>query len=67
MQKYKVPDMTCGHCVQTIETTIKGLDPAATIACDLDHKEVTVTTQVAAERIAAALADVGFESETLAA
>ena len=67
MPKYKVPDMTCGHCVQTIETTIKGLDPAATVSCDLDHKEVTVNTGVPAERIATALADVGFESETLAA
>lgn len=66
MQKYKVPDMTCGHCVQTIQTTIKGLDPAATVACDLDHKEVTVGTGIAANRIAAALADVGFESEILA-
>ncbi|QXX75752.1 heavy-metal-associated domain-containing protein [Methylovirgula sp. HY1] len=67
MQKFKVPDMTCGHCVQTVETAIKRLDPAATVACDLDHKEVTVTTQIAAERIAAALADVGFESEMLSA
>ncbi len=67
MQKYKIPDMTCGHCVQTIETTIRGLDPQAVVACDLEHKEVTVTTSVAAARIAAALADVGFESETLAA
>jgi copper chaperone len=67
MQKYKVPDMTCGHCVETIETTIKGLDPAASVACDLDHKEVTVTTSVAPEKILAALADVGFESESLAA
>jgi copper chaperone len=66
MQKYKVPDMTCGHCVQTIQTTIKGLDPAATVACDLDHKEVTVRTGIAADRVAAALADVGFESEILA-
>ena len=67
MPKYKVPDMTCGHCVQTIETTIKGLDPTATVSCDLDRKEVTVNTGLPAERISAALADVGFESETLTA
>ena len=66
MQKYKVPDMTCGHCVQTVETTIKGLDPAAFVACDIERKEVTVRTRIAADRVAAALADVGFESETLA-
>jgi copper chaperone len=67
MPKYKVPDMTCGHCVATIETVIKGLDPAASVTCDLDHKEVTVTTGLAAALIATALADVGFESETLKA
>lgn len=65
MQKYKVLDMTCGHCVRTIETTIKGLDPAANVACDLDRKEVTVATGIAADRVAAALADVGFDSEIL--
>ena len=67
MQKYKVPDMTCGHCVRTIETTIRGLDPTATVACDLDQKEVTVATSVGRERITTALADVGFESEMLTA
>lgn len=65
MQKYKVPDMTCGHCVQTIETTIKQLDPAAAVACDLNHKKVTVATSIAADHVAAALADAGFESEMM--
>jgi copper chaperone len=67
MQKYKVPDMSCGHCVATIEKAIRALDSNAAVACDLDRKEVSVTTSVAPERIADALAQVGYQSETLAA
>jgi copper chaperone len=67
MQKYKVPDMSCGHCVATIEKTIHALDPKAVIACDLDHKEVTVTSAIDSARIAGALAEASFESTLLAA
>lgn len=66
MQRYKVPDMTCNHCVQTIERTIKELDPAATVACDLEHKEVRVTTGVPVARIMTALTEAGYASEPLA-
>jgi len=67
MQKYRVPDMTCGHCVATIEKTLKELDANATVTCDLDRKEVTVTTRLAPDRIAAALEEAGYPNERLAA
>ncbi|MGO9135131.1 MAG: heavy-metal-associated domain-containing protein [Methylovirgula sp.] len=67
MQKYKVADMTCGKCVATITKTIQSLDPKADVACNLESKVIQVTTSVDAARIAAALADAGFESEPLAA
>lgn len=67
MQKYKVPDMSCGHCVATIEKAVKALDPKAVVACDLDRKVVAITTEAAPERVAAALAEAGYASEALAA
>jgi copper chaperone len=65
--KYKVADMSCGGCVETITKTIQALDPKAEIACNLVNKEVNVTTAIDSARIAAALADAGFDSEPLAA
>ncbi len=52
--------MSCGHCVKTIETAVKSLDPKAAVSCDLDRKEVTVESTLAPERIAAAMDDVGY-------
>lgn len=66
MQTYKVPDMSCAHCVATIETTIRTLDPQAVVRCNVESKEVTVATEVAADRIVAALAEAGYPSQPLA-
>ncbi|MFT5061649.1 MAG: copper chaperone, partial [Polaromonas sp.] len=32
MTNYFIPDMSCGHCKATIEKTVLGLDPDATLA-----------------------------------
>lgn len=66
-QSYKVADMSCGGCVKTITKTIQALDPKAKVACDLASKVVNVTSDIDTARIAAALADAGFDSEPLAA
>lgn len=66
MQKYKVPDMSCGHCVATIEKTIHALDPKAAVVCDLDHQQVSVTTALGPDTIAAALAEAGYPNDRLA-
>ncbi len=65
MQRYKVPDMSCSHCVHSIEKAVKSLDPAAKVACDLDSKLVEITTQAPAEKIAAVLVAAGYEHERL--
>ncbi len=66
MLKFKVPDMSCGHCVKTIETAVKSLDPKAAVSCDLARKEVTVESTLVPERVAAALSDAGYDNERLA-
>ena len=60
MLTFKIPDMSCGHCVKTIETAVKSLDPKAAVSCDLDRHEVTVESTLAPARIAAAMDDVGY-------
>lgn len=61
MQRYKVPEMSCLHCVQAIEKAVRSLDPAAKVACDLETKEVRIETSIASARVAAALAEAGYE------
>ena len=44
MNRFTVPDMSCGHCTAAIEKAVKSIDPTATVACDLETKTVAVET-----------------------
>jgi len=67
MQRYKVPDMSCAHCVQTIERAIAAVDPVARVTCNLATKEVAVETQVPARQISEVLAVAGYENTKVTA
>ncbi|HSZ51396.1 MAG TPA: heavy-metal-associated domain-containing protein [Caulobacteraceae bacterium] len=66
MQRYNVPEMSCGHCVSTIEAAVKKVDPNAVISADLAGHQVTVQTQIDADRIADAIHSAGYQNEPLA-
>ena len=65
MHRYRAPEMSCGHCVSTIETAVKKVDPHAVVSADLASHQVTVQTQVDAHRIAAAIRTAGYENEPI--
>lgn len=65
MQRYKIEDMTCGHCVSAVEKVIRSVDPAAAVNVDLGAREVSVETSANAAAIAQALKAAGYESRTL--
>ncbi len=67
MPLFKVEDMSCAHCVRTIERTVKGLDAGATVTTDLAAKTVAVTSTADPAALRAALADAGYEAEPIAA
>jgi len=58
--KYHVPDMSCGHCKASIEKAIETLDPAASIAVDLEAKTIDVSTEKPSTAVLATLAGIGF-------
>lgn len=60
MLKLKVPDMTCGHCVSTVEKAIKAVDASASVKTDLGAKTVTVDSSAAAEAISKAVDRAGY-------
>ena len=60
MYEYDIPDMSCGHCVTTIEKAIKAADPQANASVDLMKRRALVTSAVDPQAIAAAIDDAGY-------
>lgn len=66
MYHFQVSDMTCSHCVQTVEKAIRGVDANARVTIDLDTKDVAVDSTAPAETLTAAIEDVGYTSRRTA-
>lgn len=60
MLEFKLPDMTCGHCVGAVTQALKEADPAATVVVDLPQKTVQVTSTLTQPELTAALAEAGY-------
>lgn len=67
MQRFKVTGMTCQHCVRAVTDAVRGVDPGAVVAVDLDAGQMTVQGTASASRIAEAVAAEGYAAEPLAA
>ena len=64
--KFKVPDMSCGHCTSAIETSINEADPSATVTCDLSDRTVQIESKLSEAEIKSTLSEAGYESEIAA-
>jgi copper chaperone len=60
MIELTLPTMTCGHCVQTVTTTVQRLDPAARLQIDLPSHTVRIDSVRPAEDLRKALASEGY-------
>jgi copper chaperone len=60
MQRFLVPDMTCGHCVAAITGAVKALDAGATVEADLGRRLVSVATTADALQVSSAIAAAGY-------
>ena len=65
MPLFKVDDMSCSHCVATIEKTVSALDPGAVVTSDLQTKIVDVTSSADPAAIQAALGDAGYDARAM--
>lgn len=57
---YKVPDISCEHCVNAITESVTAVAGVDTVEVDLDAKSVTVVGGANAEVITA-IDDAGFD------
>lgn len=65
MPRYRVPEMSCGRCAQTVEKAVKSVDSKAALKVDLATREVTIYTEVQEARIAEAIRSAGYETQLL--
>ena len=65
MPLFKVDDMSCGHCVATIETTVKALDADAIVKSDLITKVVDIVSGADPAAIQAALGEAGYAAHAM--
>ena len=63
--KFHVPDMSCGHCVATIEKPLKAEDPTATLRIDLKARTAEINTTVSSDALAQLLTAAGYPSTAL--
>jgi copper chaperone len=62
-EQFRVPDISCQHCVNAITKEVSGLAGVQRVQVDLDDKTVTVehAPQVTTEQIVAAINEAGYD------
>lgn len=65
MYLYKVPEMSCQHCVATITKAVKAVDPSADVSADIGKGEVSVESAAESTRIEEAMKEAGYDSRRL--
>jgi copper chaperone len=61
--EFKVPDMTCGHCVATITKAVHGVAPDATVTTDLGSHRVKVEGATDGEAVRQAIVAAGYDAD----
>jgi len=67
MTLLSVPDMSCGHCKASVTQALSALPGTQTISVDLTTRQVDVAGSAAPEAILAALNEIGFPAQVIAA
>ena len=63
MYDFQVSDMTCAHCVATVERAVKSVDSAAKVNIDLGAHAVKIESDKPVEHFAKAIEDAGYIGE----
>lgn len=63
MYNFQVNDMTCGHCVATVEKAVKSVDAAARVRIDLPTHKVEIDSDKPVASFAKAIEDAGYTGQ----
>ena len=63
---YKIPNISCGHCVHTIQSEVSELAGVKNVVADLMKKEAVITFDAPAseEKIKSLLAEINYPAAT---
>lgn len=64
--KFKVPKMSCGHCVSTIEKAVEIQEAGAQVICNLEDHTVEIVSSLSSTSIEATIREAGFEPHLIA-
>jgi copper chaperone len=60
---YRVPGMSCAHCVSAVEAEVAGVDGVEAVEVDLETKQVTVRGPAFDDdAVRAAIVEAGYEA-----
>jgi copper chaperone len=62
MYHLNVEDMTCGHCVATVEKAVKAADPNAKVIVNLEAKTASIESEVGSDAFIAAIEEAGYRA-----
>jgi copper chaperone len=62
MYSFQVNDMTCGHCVSTVERAVKSVDASAQVRIDLPTGKVAIQSDKPAVSFADAISEAGYSN-----
>jgi len=60
MIEMHVPDVSCGHCVQAVQTAIAECDPQARVRVDLGTRQVVIESTRSEQELVHALTEAGY-------
>jgi copper chaperone len=60
MHEFKLPAMSCGHCVNAVTEAAHEVDPQARVEVDLAKKEARVESQQPREKFVEVLTEAGY-------
>ena len=60
MHEFKLPAMSCGHCIAAVTEAAHEVDPQARVEVDLAAKEAKVDSAQPREKFVAALSGAGY-------
>jgi len=58
--EFRIDNMACGGCAESVTTAIHSVDPQAKVDIDLNLRRVTIETVVRQSAVAAVLKDIGY-------
>lgn len=59
---YKIPNISCGHCIHTVQSEVSELAGVKSVVADIDKKEAVITFEAPAseEKIKSLLAEINY-------